>query len=179
MPKNERRHSERADEGPRPSRRARPRLRRDDRMGLGSTLRRNDSARRHHRLRTCVRSRCGHGIPRRPDLCRAHVVAVSRGRRARVTYAGIGPRAAYVCGWALVLAYSTVVAFEVVSLPTVAGYVVTGLNTGYLYTIAGWDLHLPGSSSGSQVLSGLPSSTTSGSDCRRSFKALLPQPSFW
>ena len=41
------------------------------------------------------------------------------------------------------LAYSTVVAFEVVSLPTVAGYVVTGLNTGYLYTIAGWDLHLP------------------------------------
>lgn len=59
------------------------------------------------------------------------------------TYAAIGPRAAYVCGWALVLAYLTVVAFEVVSLPTVLGYVVTGLNTGYLYTIAGWDVHLP------------------------------------
>ena len=58
------------------------------------------------------------------------------------TYAGIGPRASYVCGWALVLAYLTVVAFEVVSLPTVFGYVVSGLNTGYLYTIAGWDVHL-------------------------------------
>ena len=60
-----------------------------------------------------------------------------------LTYAGIGPRAAYVCGWALVLAYLTVVAFEVVSLPTVVGYVVAGLNTGYLYTVAGWDVHLP------------------------------------
>jgi len=59
------------------------------------------------------------------------------------TYAGIGPRAAYVCGWALVLAYMTVVAFEVVSLPTVAGYVLPGLRTGYLYTVAGWDVHLP------------------------------------
>ncbi len=59
------------------------------------------------------------------------------------TFAGIGPRASFICGWSLVLAYMTVVAFEVVSLPTVIGYVATGLNVGYLYTVAGWDIHLP------------------------------------
>ena len=58
------------------------------------------------------------------------------------TYAGIGPLASFVCGWALVLAYMTVVAFEVVSLPTVLGYVFDGLDSGKLYTVAGWDVHL-------------------------------------
>ncbi len=58
------------------------------------------------------------------------------------TYAGIGPLASFVCGWALVLAYMTVVAFEVVSLPTVLGYVFDGLESGKLYTVAGWDVHL-------------------------------------
>lgn len=50
--------------------------------------------------------------------------------------------ASFVCGWALVLAYVTVVAFEVVSLPTVLGYVFDGLDSGKLYTVAGWDVHL-------------------------------------
>ncbi len=58
------------------------------------------------------------------------------------TYAGIGPLASFVCGWALVLAYLNVVAFEVVSLPTVLGYLVDGLDTGFLYTVAGGDVHL-------------------------------------
>lgn len=59
------------------------------------------------------------------------------------TFAGIGPRTAFICGWSLVLAYMTVVAFEVVSLPTVTAYLVPALSTGYLYTVAGWDVHLP------------------------------------
>ncbi len=58
------------------------------------------------------------------------------------TFAGIGPLASFVCGWALVLAYLNVVAFEVVSLPTVLGYLVDGLDTGFLYTVAGGDVHL-------------------------------------
>jgi amino acid transporter len=58
------------------------------------------------------------------------------------TYLGIGPLAAYACGWALVLAYMTVVAFEVVSLPTVLGYVLPGLRTHLLYTVAEYDVHL-------------------------------------
>ncbi len=57
------------------------------------------------------------------------------------SYLGIGPLASFVCGWALVLAYMTVVAFEVVSLPTVLEYVVPGLETGYLYTVAGFRVH--------------------------------------
>lgn len=69
--------------------------------------------------------------------------ALSRaGGELAFTYIGIGPRVSYLCGWSLVLAYMTVVAFEVVSLPTVVGYVVGSLETGYLYTIAEYDVHL-------------------------------------
>ena len=66
--------------------------------------------------------------------------SISRaGGELAFTYAGLGPLASFVCSWALVLAYMTVVAFEVVSLPTVLGYLIDVLDVGYLYTIAGWD----------------------------------------
>jgi APA family basic amino acid/polyamine antiporter len=69
--------------------------------------------------------------------------ALSRaGGELAFTFLGIGKRAAFVCGWALVLAYLTVVAFEVVSLPTVLSYLLPSLRSGYLYTVAGFDVHL-------------------------------------
>ncbi len=58
------------------------------------------------------------------------------------TYVGIGPTGSYACSWMLVLAYMTVVAFEVVSLPTVIGYLTNGLSHGYLYSIAGSKIYL-------------------------------------
>jgi amino acid transporter len=69
--------------------------------------------------------------------------SISRaGGELAFTYAGLGPLSSFVCAWALVLAYMTVVAFEVVSLPTVLGYLTDSLDIGYLYSVAGWDVHL-------------------------------------
>ena len=69
--------------------------------------------------------------------------ALSRaGGEISFTFVGIGPAASFVCGWALVLAYLSVCAFEAVALPTVLGYLFEGFEVVHLYTIAGWDVHL-------------------------------------
>ena len=68
--------------------------------------------------------------------------ALSRaGRELTFTFVGIGPRASFLCGWALVLAYFSVCAFEAVALPLVAGFLFPGLKTGYLYTLQGWEIY--------------------------------------
>ena len=69
--------------------------------------------------------------------------ALSRaGGELTFTYVGIGPRASFVCGWTLVLAYVAVCAFEAVALPTVVDYLFQDFQVGYLYGVAGWDVHL-------------------------------------
>jgi amino acid transporter len=69
--------------------------------------------------------------------------ALSRaGGELSFTYVGLGPQASFVCGWTLVLAYLSVCAFEAVALPTVAGYLFEDLALGYLWTIAGWEVHV-------------------------------------
>ena len=69
--------------------------------------------------------------------------ALSRaGGEIGFTFVGIGSTGAFVCGWTLVLAYVAVCAFEAVALPTVVSYLVPGFETGYLYTVAGWDVNL-------------------------------------
>lgn len=52
----------------------------------------------------------------------------------------LGRLASFVCTWAIVLGYVSVVAFEAVALPTVVEYLVPGFSRGYLWTIAGWDV---------------------------------------
>ena len=54
----------------------------------------------------------------------------------------LGRAGAFVCTWAILLGYVSVVAFEAVALPTVLDYLVPGFSRGYLWTIAGWDVHL-------------------------------------
>jgi len=54
----------------------------------------------------------------------------------------LGATASFICTWAILLGYVTVVAFEAVALPTVADYLVPGFSRGYLWTVAGWDVHL-------------------------------------
>ena len=69
--------------------------------------------------------------------------ALSRaGGEISFTFVGLGPLGAFVCGWTLVLAYVAVCAFEAVALPTVVSYLVPGFEVVYLYTVAGWDVHL-------------------------------------
>jgi basic amino acid/polyamine antiporter, APA family len=68
--------------------------------------------------------------------------ALSRaGGELTFTYVGLGRGFAFLCGWALVLAYLAVCAFEAVALPTVVGYLFAGFEVGYLYRVAGWDVH--------------------------------------
>ena len=54
----------------------------------------------------------------------------------------LGPTASFICTWAILLGYVSVVAFEAVALPTVADYLVPGFGRGYLWTVAGWDVQL-------------------------------------
>jgi len=54
----------------------------------------------------------------------------------------LGSTASFICTWAILLGYVSVVAFEAVALPTVADYLVPGFGRGYLWTVAGWDVQL-------------------------------------
>jgi APA family basic amino acid/polyamine antiporter len=54
----------------------------------------------------------------------------------------LGPGASFVCTWAIIFGYVSVVAFEVVALPTVMEYLFPGLKAGYLWTVAGYDVYL-------------------------------------
>ncbi|MFC4557685.1 APC family permease [Virgibacillus kekensis] len=56
------------------------------------------------------------------------------------TYKAMGRTASFIATWAIILGYVSVVAFEAVALPTVFEYLIPGYSTGYLYTIAGWDV---------------------------------------
>ncbi len=53
----------------------------------------------------------------------------------------LGFHASFICTWAIILGYMSVIAFEAVALPTVMSSLVPGLDIGYLWTIAGWDVH--------------------------------------
>jgi amino acid transporter len=52
----------------------------------------------------------------------------------------LGRTASFICTWAILLGYVSVVAFEAVALPTVAEYLVPGFSRGYLWTVSGWDV---------------------------------------
>jgi amino acid transporter len=58
------------------------------------------------------------------------------------SHRALGSVASFICTWAIILGYVSVVAFEAVALPTVADYLLPGFNRGYLWTVAGWDVHL-------------------------------------
>jgi len=54
----------------------------------------------------------------------------------------LGAGASFICTWAIVLGYVSVVSFEAVALPTVLDSLVPGLDKIYLWQIAGWDVYL-------------------------------------
>ena len=53
----------------------------------------------------------------------------------------LGNTASFICTWAIILGYVSVIAFEAVALPTVLSSLVPGLEQGYMWTIAGWDVY--------------------------------------
>ncbi len=54
----------------------------------------------------------------------------------------LGRAASFVCTWAIILGYVSVVTFEAVALPTVLSSLIPGLDKVYLWQVAGWDVHL-------------------------------------
>jgi amino acid transporter len=57
------------------------------------------------------------------------------------SYRALGRNASFLCTWAILLAYASVVTFEAVALPTVVEYLVPDFSRGYMWTVAGWDVN--------------------------------------
>jgi len=58
------------------------------------------------------------------------------------SYRALGRGASFICTWALILAYVTVVAFEAVALSSGLAYLVPDFSKGRLWSIAGEDVYL-------------------------------------
>jgi len=58
------------------------------------------------------------------------------------SHRALGAGASFICTWAIVLGYVSVVTFEAVALPTVLDSLIPGLDKVYLWRVAGWDVYL-------------------------------------
>lgn len=54
----------------------------------------------------------------------------------------LGAGASFICTWAIILGYVSVVTFEAVALPTVLDSLIPGLDKVFLWQIGGWDVYL-------------------------------------
>ena len=57
------------------------------------------------------------------------------------SYKAMGPMGSFICTWAIILGYVSVVCFEACALPTIIEYIYPSFLKGYLYTIAGFDVY--------------------------------------
>ena len=58
------------------------------------------------------------------------------------TYRALGRNASFICTWAIVLGYISVVAFEAVAFPTVMQYLFPSYMKFHLYSVAGFHIYL-------------------------------------
>lgn len=58
------------------------------------------------------------------------------------SYAAFGPSLSFVCGWALVLGYLSIIALNGTAIVLLTRFLLPGvLEIGHMYTIAGWDIY--------------------------------------
>lgn len=57
------------------------------------------------------------------------------------SYKAMGPVGSFICTWAIILGYVSVVCFEACALPTIITYIYPAFLKGYLYTVAGFDVY--------------------------------------
>lgn len=57
------------------------------------------------------------------------------------SYKAMGPIGSFICTWMIVLGYVSVVCFEACALPTIVAYIYPDFLTGYMYTVAGFDIY--------------------------------------
>ena len=69
--------------------------------------------------------------PAMPDCGGEHVFS----------YRAMGPTGSFVCTWAIILGYVSVVCFEACAMPTIITYLFPSFLQGYLYTVAGFDIY--------------------------------------
>lgn len=58
------------------------------------------------------------------------------------SHRAMGPYGSFVCTWAIILGYVSVICFEACSLPTIIAYIFPDFLQCYLYTVAGFDIYL-------------------------------------
>jgi len=58
------------------------------------------------------------------------------------SHRALGAGFSFICTWAIILGYVSVVTFEAVALPTVLDSIIPGLDKFFLWQIAGWDVYL-------------------------------------
>ena len=58
------------------------------------------------------------------------------------SFKAMGPVGSFICTWAIILGYVSVVCFEACALPTIITYIYPDFLQGYLYTIGGFDIYL-------------------------------------
>lgn len=57
------------------------------------------------------------------------------------SFKAMGPIGSFICTWAIILGYVSVVCYEACALPTIVEYIYPNFLKGYLYTIAGFDVY--------------------------------------
>lgn len=57
------------------------------------------------------------------------------------SHRAMGPIGSFICTWAIVLGYASVVCFEACALPTTITYIFPDFLQGYLYTVAGFKIY--------------------------------------
>lgn len=57
------------------------------------------------------------------------------------SYKAMGSTGSFICTWAIILGYVSVVAFEAVAFPTVIQYLSPNFLQGYMYSVAGYDIY--------------------------------------
>lgn len=57
------------------------------------------------------------------------------------SHRAMGSTGSFICTWAIVLGYVSVVCFEACALPTIVTYIYPGFLKGYLYSVAGFDIY--------------------------------------
>ncbi|MEE3420918.1 MAG: APC family permease [Lachnospiraceae bacterium] len=57
------------------------------------------------------------------------------------SYRAMGPTGSFICTWAIIYGYVSVVCFEACAFPTIIGYLWPSFMKGYLYTVEGFDVY--------------------------------------
>lgn len=57
------------------------------------------------------------------------------------SYRALGVTGSFICTWAIIMGYVSLVAFETVAFPHVLEYLIPGYRMGHLWSVAGYDVH--------------------------------------